>query len=283
MKVTGHVGPQHLVSRITFNHGGTWHPLNVPEYDSEGQLIACQPSNNCSLHLSQRFNQLYPDTKSITITSSRWAPGIIIATGVIGKSLKVITCLKTNCKFKGYFLSPFLDLQATLYVYKLYFCSLKGHFGVYVSTDAGLTWRQALRELYFFNMADYGGILTAVKYFKKNGETRHILYSTDAGGNWTKEAFYKDNIKLYGLMTEPGENTTVFTMFGSALAEHQWIIVKIDTRRVFGYNCTVINTFPLVKLCNVYNSFKICRKTITNNGFLVRKITMASIYRACWE
>lgn len=89
-------------------------------------------------------------------------------------------------------------------------------------------------------MADYGGILTAVKYFKKNGETRHILYSTDAGTNWTKAIFHSEYIKLYGLMTEPGENTTVFTMFGSALEEHQWIIVKIDMRKVFNYNCTVI-------------------------------------------
>lgn len=90
VKGATHLAPQHLVSRITFNHGGTWHPLNVPEYDNEGQKIACEPTNNCSLHLSQRFNQLYPDTKSITILSSKSAPGIIIATGVIGKSLKVI-------------------------------------------------------------------------------------------------------------------------------------------------------------------------------------------------
>lgn len=89
-------------------------------------------------------------------------------------------------------------------------------------------------------MADYGGVLAAVKYFKKNGETRHILYSTDVGNNWKKAQFHSEHIKLYGLMTQPGENTTVFTMFGSALDEHKWIIVKLDMKNVFNYTCTVI-------------------------------------------
>lgn len=90
-------------------------------------------------------------------------------------------------------------------------------------------------------MGDFGSILTAVKYFKKNGETRHILYSTDAGENWTKATFHSDYIKLYGLMTEPGENTTIFTMFGSAIKHHQWLIIKVDLRNVFNYTCTVCN------------------------------------------
>lgn len=89
-------------------------------------------------------------------------------------------------------------------------------------------------------MGDHGGVLTAVKYFKKNGETRHILYSTDEGEKWTKATFHTEDIKLYGLMTEPGENTTVFTMFGSAPQAHQWIIIKLDMRKVFKYNCSKV-------------------------------------------
>jgi hypothetical protein len=109
---------------------------------------------------------------------------------------------------------------------------------VYISNDAGLTWKQTLRDLYFFNMGDHGGILTAVKYFKLRGETRHVLYSTDEGENWKQAAFHDQDIRLYGLMTEPGENTTVFTMFGSLPQEHQWIIVKLDMIKTFEYNCS---------------------------------------------
>lgn len=111
-----------------------------------------------------------------------------------------------------------------------------------MSSDAGVTWHQALKELYFFNMGDHGGILTAVKYFHGNAKTRYLLYSTDEGENWSEVPFYKEEIRLYGLMTEPGENTTVFTMFGSAPAVHQWIIIKVDLRGVFSYNCSKVCT-----------------------------------------
>uniref|UniRef100_A0A1B6DW73 Sortilin-related receptor n=1 Tax=Clastoptera arizonana TaxID=38151 RepID=A0A1B6DW73_9HEMI len=39
-------------------------------------------------------------------------------------------------------------------------------------------------------------------------------------------------------MTEPGENTTTFTMFGSAKSHHQWLIIKVDLKNAFSYNCT---------------------------------------------
>lgn len=202
------VGPQDLASVITFDHGATWRPIQPPAYDVEGQSTSCLVSNNCSLHLSQKFSQLYPETRSVSILSSKSAPGILLATGVLGKNLK-------------------------------------GHHGVYISLDAGLTWRQTLRELYFFNMGDHGGILTAVKYYKAKGETRHILYSIDEGENWNKTVFHNKDMRLYGLMTEPGENSTVFTMFGSLPEAHQWIIVKVDFEKVFNKTCEEVRRYDI--------------------------------------
>lgn len=99
-------------------------------------------------------------------------------------------------------------------------------------------------------MGDHGGILTAVKYFHGNAKTRYLLYSTDEGESWSQAPFYKEEIRLYGLMTEPGENTTVFTMFGSAPAIHQWIIIKVDLRGVFSYNCSKVS--GVLKLARIY-------------------------------
>lgn len=90
------------------------------------------------------------------------------------------------------------------------------------------------RDYYFFNAGDHGGILVAVKYFKSNGETRELLYSTDEGESWYKHNFHVEDLRIYGLMTEPGENTTIFTMFGSATGRHQWLIVKVDLSKAFG-------------------------------------------------
>lgn len=75
------LGPQHLASVITFDHGATWRPIKPPAFDIEGQSTGCLPSNNCSLHLSQKFGQLFPETRWVTILSSKSAPGIIMATG----------------------------------------------------------------------------------------------------------------------------------------------------------------------------------------------------------
>lgn len=89
-------------------------------------------------------------------------------------------------------------------------------------------------------MGDHGGVLTAVKYYRGIGETRHILYSTDEGEKWNQVAFYDEDVHLYGLMSEPGENTTVFTMFGSKSLTHQWMIIKVDMKTIFNYNCSKV-------------------------------------------
>lgn len=90
-----------------------------------------------------------------------------------------------------------------------------------------------LQEYYLFNFGDHGGVLVAVKYFKSNGETNELKYSTDEGESWKDHAFTNEDLRIYGLMTEPGENTTIFTMFGSAKSHHQWLIVKVDLRNAF--------------------------------------------------
>ncbi|CAB3247192.1 unnamed protein product [Arctia plantaginis] len=195
------IGPEHLISLITFDHGVTWSPINPPTEDENGKPLSCHLENSCSLHICQKFSQLYPVTRSASILSSKSAPGIIMATGVMGKSLKGIP-------------------------------------GVYLSRDAGLTWKRILKDYYFFNYGDHGGILVAVKYFKSRGETRKILYSTNEGMEWNSYQFNADDLRIYGLMTEPGENTTTFTMFGSANDQHQWIIITIDLKNTFTRNCT---------------------------------------------
>ncbi|CAA9994256.1 unnamed protein product [Nesidiocoris tenuis] len=64
---------------------------------------------NCSLHVTQKFSMLYPATRNTPILSSDSAPGIIMATGTVGSSLK-------------------------------------GHNGVYISRDAGLSWHHVMLD-----------------------------------------------------------------------------------------------------------------------------------------
>jgi hypothetical protein len=45
---------------------------------------------------------------------------------------------------------------------------------------------------------------------------------------------------VFGLQTEPGENTTVFTIFGTTASSSSinWIVVRVDLRTVFERDCT---------------------------------------------
>ena len=57
--------------------------------------------------------------------------------------------------------------------------------------------------------------MVATKYYKTDGPTNQLLYSTDEGINWKNLTFYEKPLKVYGLLTEPGENSTSFTIFGT--------------------------------------------------------------------
>ena len=82
---------------------------------------------------------------------------------------------------------------------------------VYLSclcSDAGLSWHQALKGAYLYTMGDHGGIIVAVKMFRPDSATKELLYSTDDGETWASHTFIDEPVRVYGLITEPGENTT---------------------------------------------------------------------------
>lgn len=196
------IGLEHLSTVITFDHGSSWRPITAPTVDDDGVPINC--TKDCSLHLAQKFSLLYPMTRSPPIASSKSAPGVIMASGVIGRHMK-------------------------------------GHYGVFISRDAGLTWKQILKGYHFFNLGDHGGILVAIKYFKTKGETRELLYSTDEGEKWHRLDIHSKDLKVYGLMTEPNTNSTSFTVFGSEVEHHQWQLIKVDLKSAFSHNCTELD------------------------------------------
>lgn len=90
-----------------------------------------------------------------------------------------------------------------------------------------------LKENYYFNIGDHGAIIVAIKFYKNKEEVDHILYSTDEGETWQSQKLTESPLKVYSLMTEPGENTTIFSLFGSSTGPHQWIIVKTDFQKAF--------------------------------------------------
>ncbi|KAA0711034.1 VPS10 domain-containing receptor [Triplophysa tibetana] len=108
---------------ITYNKGQTWALLQPPTKDATGNDINCNlPSCSLHLHLQMSENPYTPDT----ISTKQSAPGIIVATGNIG---------------------PELSFSNT---------------GMFISSDAGNTWRQIFEEEHSVWFLDHGGALLAV-------------------------------------------------------------------------------------------------------------------------
>uniref|UniRef100_A0A8U8CAY6 Sortilin-related receptor n=1 Tax=Geospiza parvula TaxID=87175 RepID=A0A8U8CAY6_GEOPR len=198
--INGSFSEENMRSVITFDKGGTWELLQPPTQTQYGEHIDCQLSQGCSLHLAQRLSQLLNfQLRRMPILSKESAPGLIIATGSVGKNM----ARKTN---------------------------------VYVSSSAGARWREALSGPHYYTWGDHGGILVAIA---QGTETDQLKYSTNEGETWKVFTFSEKPVFVYGLLTEPGEKSTIFTIFGSYKENgHSWLILQINTTDVLGVPCT---------------------------------------------
>jgi hypothetical protein len=78
---------------------------------------------------------------------------------------------------------------------------------LYISRDGGVSWVQTLTGSYGVTVADHGGLLVAADDYHQVAS--HVLkYSCDEGLNWNSYTYVATNMIIYGVITEPGEETT---------------------------------------------------------------------------
>uniref|UniRef100_A0A6I8STB6 Sortilin-related receptor n=1 Tax=Xenopus tropicalis TaxID=8364 RepID=A0A6I8STB6_XENTR len=198
--LNGSFAEENMRSVITFDKGGTWEFLAAPVYNGYGEKVPCESSRGCSLHLAQRLSQLLNfQIPIMPILSKESAPGLIVATGTVGTDM----ASKMN---------------------------------MYVSSTAGVRWRESLLGPHYYTWGDHGGILVAIA---QGVDTNQLKYSTNEGETWKTFNFSDKAMIVYGLLTEPGEKSTVFTIFGSYTERgHSWIILQINASDVLGVPCT---------------------------------------------
>ncbi|GFS01585.1 sortilin-related receptor [Elysia marginata] len=213
------------ISLISYDKGAVWQRIVPPTYAINGLPSQCK--KNCSLHLTQMFHQLHPASKFAPILSQKSAPGLVVASGVLGSNLE-------------------------------------GNPDVFVSTSAGISWKIALSGPYLYATADQGGIIAAIHLQRTT--TKELLYSIDDGDTWQSYVFSDTDMRVYGLLTEPGENTTVFTVFGSPVSHHSWTIIQVDMKDVFdGKKCQESD----YKMWSVQDEFSATKE----DGCLLGRIT----------
>ncbi|XP_075046529.1 sortilin-related receptor [Mixophyes fleayi] len=196
--VNGSLAKENVASVITYDKGGTWEFLLAPGY-SDGEAARCPISKGCHLHLAQPLSQMTSQGRVMPIVSKDSAPGLIAATGSVGR--EVI-----------------------------------GKINLYVSSSAGVRWRESLVGPHYCTWGDHGGILVAIA---QGVETNQLQYSTNEGETWKRFNFSESGLIVYGLLTEPGEKSTVFTIFGSYVGKgHSWVILQVNASDVLGVPCS---------------------------------------------
>ncbi|XP_040905515.1 VPS10 domain-containing receptor SorCS1-like [Toxotes jaculatrix] len=182
---------------ITYNKGRDWRLLQAPTTDLQGNKVYCEQPF-CSLHLHLHVSE-NPYTSG-NIVSKDSAPGIIIASGVVGPELT-----STNVS-------------------------------IFITSDAGNTWREVFQEEYSVFFLNQGGSLVAIRHTPL--PIRHIWLSFDEGRNWDKYSFTSSPLYVDGVLGEPGEDTLIMTIFGHFSHRSEWQLVKIDFRSIFQQRCT---------------------------------------------
>ncbi|XP_029918697.1 VPS10 domain-containing receptor SorCS1 [Myripristis murdjan] len=182
---------------ITYNRGRDWRLLQAPSKDLRGNNIHCVLPY-CSLHLHLHVSA-NPYTSG-NIASKDSAPGIIVTSGSIGAELT-----STNVS-------------------------------VFITSDAGNTWRQIFDEEYAVLYLNQGGALVAIRHTPL--PIRHLWLSFDEGRQWNKYSFTNSPLFVDGVLGEPGEETLIMTIFGHVSHRSEWQLVKIDFRSIFNRRCT---------------------------------------------
>ncbi|KAL1960691.1 hypothetical protein VTO42DRAFT_6521 [Malbranchea cinnamomea] len=97
---------------------------------------------------------------------------------------------------------------------------------LYVSSDAGLTWRRALKEAHKYEFGDQGSVLLAVY---DEGPTKEVSFSTNYGKDWeTAELPHK--IRAKQLTTTPDSTNLRFLLIGYSKEgdDGAWYLMRVD-------------------------------------------------------
>ncbi|KAJ8415999.1 hypothetical protein AAFF_G00380210 [Aldrovandia affinis] len=144
---------------VTYNKGRDWRLLQAPATDLRGNSIHCVLPY-CSLHLHLHVSD-NPYTSG-NIASKDSAPGIIVASGTIGSERTT-----TN-------------------------------ISMFITSDAGNTWRQIFDEEYSVLYLDQGGALVAIRHTPL--PIRHLWLSFDEGRVWNKYSFTSSPLFVDGVL-----------------------------------------------------------------------------------
>uniref|UniRef100_A0A3Q2DMM2 VPS10 domain-containing receptor SorCS2 n=1 Tax=Cyprinodon variegatus TaxID=28743 RepID=A0A3Q2DMM2_CYPVA len=107
---------------------------------------------------------------------------------------------------------------------------------MYITSDCGKTWRQVFEQEHHILYLDHGGVIVAIK--DTSIPLKILKFSIDEGRTWNIHNFTSTSVFVDGLLSEPGDETLVMTVFGHISYRSDWELVKVDFRQSFTRQCT---------------------------------------------
>lgn len=154
--------PKKLRSLISHNDGAEWAYLPPPSKDVEGKPTGCSGdgTEKCALHIHG-----YTERKDHSRTySSAGAVGLMFAWGNVGEYL-----------------------------------GTKDNADTYMTTDAGMSWKQVKKGRWLWQFGDQGSIIALVPL---DAKTKTVSYTTDEGETWTDYQFADKEMQVSDFTTQ---------------------------------------------------------------------------------
>jgi len=127
---------------------------------------------DCTLHLHGYTERADPRETF----SSPTAVGVVMGVGNVGKSLTTI-----------------------------------GEASTFITTDAGLTWKEVKKGSYTWEFGDQGSVIVIVR---RGEDTDHLYYSLDLGEKWDLYKFADRALRIDAISTVPSDTSLNFLLWG---------------------------------------------------------------------
>ena len=85
--------------------------------------------------------------------------------------------------------------------------------------------------MYIYMYVCFAYVRTYIQYVCTYIHILYYRYSLDEGATWYHHQFHNSTtFRTYGMLTEPGEATLVFGIYGADTSRwpHDWIVIRID-------------------------------------------------------
>ncbi|KAF2682359.1 vacuolar protein sorting/targeting protein 10 [Lentithecium fluviatile CBS 122367] len=86
-----------------------------------------------------------------------------------------------------------------------------GEANTYLTTDAGITWKEVKKGNYAWEFGDQGSVIVLVR---RGEDTKTIYYTLDLGKTWDSVEFYEHAVRIDAITTVPSDTSLNFLLWG---------------------------------------------------------------------